>query len=108
MCNVEASGAMPLVKVVNMPRHTGIKIIIKAMFLGAFFLGLIGLGAGGVAAVLIWPGSNLGPPVGAVYGLLIGIMLGAALGCIFGLVRFLKPRIRNEDSHKTHKTHRTH
>ena len=40
-----------------------------------------------VAALFIWPSSNLGPPVGAIYGVLIGITLGVLFGFIFGLVQ---------------------
>jgi len=75
----------------------------KATFLGAFFLGLIGLGVGGVAALFIWPGSNLGPPVGALYGLFIGILLGSILGFVFGEVRSSKPRVAHENPEKTKK-----
>ena len=64
-----------------------IKAIVKATFLGAFFLGFIGGFVGAVAALFIWPSSNLGPPVGAIYGVLIGVPIGVLSGFITGLVR---------------------
>jgi hypothetical protein len=68
-----------------------IKTIARFALLGAFLLGFAGLLIGGVAALFIWPGSNLGPPVGAVCGLGIGILAGGVLGCVFGVVRLAKP-----------------
>lgn len=62
-----------------------------------FALGLIGLLVGGVAALFIWPGSNMGPPVGAIYGLVIGLPLGLAGGLIFGIVRVVKHRAADAD-----------
>ena len=76
-----------------------IKTILKATFLGAFFLGFGGGLVGGVAALFIWPTSNLGPPVGAIEGALIGIALGVLAGFTFGLVRVFahKRKARVED-----------
>ena len=82
-----------------------IKTIIKATFLGAFFLGFLGLGVGGVAAAFIWPGSNLGPPVGAIYGVLLGILLGSVIGLVFGIVRSLKPRVAHGNPEKIERVH---
>ena len=82
-----------------------IKTIVKPTFLGAFFLGFIGLCVGGVAALFIWPGSNLGPPVGALYGLFIGIFLGSVIGFVVGVVRLLKPRVVHENPEKTERAH---
>ena len=76
----------------------------KATFLGVFFLGLIGLGVGGVAALFIWPGSNLGPPVGALYGLFYGTLLGSILGFVFGEVRSYKSRVLHEKTEKAERT----
>jgi hypothetical protein len=82
-----------------------IKTIAKFAFLGAFLLGFVGLFIGGVAALFIWPGSNLGPPVGAVYGLGIGILAGGVLGCAFGLVRLAKPGPASPDPGKNDGPH---
>jgi tetrahydromethanopterin S-methyltransferase subunit C len=82
-----------------------IKAILKPMFLGAFLLGFVGLGVGGVAALFIWPESNLGPPVGALCGLFIGIAVGTVLGVVFGIVRLLKPRVARENPSKNEKAH---
>jgi hypothetical protein len=82
-----------------------IKTIIKATFLGAFILGFIGMAVGGVGALFIWPGSNLGPPVGAVYGLVIGVLVGFVLGLAFGAVRSLKPRSTHENPQKNEGAH---
>ncbi len=64
-----------------------IKTIVKATFSGAVLLGFIGGFLGAMAALFIWPSSNLGPPVGAIYGVLIGVTLGVLSGFIFGLVQ---------------------
>ena len=82
-----------------------LKTIIKATFLGAFLLGFIGMGVGGVGSLFIWPGSNLGPPVGAAYGLVIGVSIGFLLGLVFGVVRSLKPRLAHENPQKNDGVH---
>ena len=76
-----------------------IKTILKATFLGAFFLGVGGGFVGAVAALFIWPTSNLGPPVGAIEGGLIGVTIGILAGFTFGLVRVFahKRKTRGED-----------
>jgi hypothetical protein len=48
-----------------------IKSIVTATFLGAFGLGFIGIFIGALAALIIAPEANLGPPVGAVCGLFL-------------------------------------
>ena len=82
-----------------------IKAIVKSMFLGAFLLGFVGFGVGGVAALIIWPEANLGPPFGALCGLFIGIAVGTVLGVVFGIVRLLKPRVARENPEKNEKAH---
>jgi hypothetical protein len=64
-----------------------IKTIVKATFGGALFFGFVGGFVGAVAALIIWPSSNLGPPVGAIYGVLIGVPIGVLSGFILGLKR---------------------
>jgi hypothetical protein len=80
---------------VKVPAMHAIKSIAKSMFLGAFVLGLMGGFVGGVAALFIWPGSNLGPPVGAIYGVFWGVVAGAVLGFAWGMMRMFKsgPRV---------------
>jgi hypothetical protein len=63
-----------------------ISVILKAIFRCAFVVGLAGSFAGGVAALFIWPGSNLGPPIGAMYGLAFGGVTGAAVGLGWGIL----------------------
>jgi hypothetical protein len=82
-----------------------IKAILKPMILGAFLLGFIGLFIGGLAALIIWPEANLGPPVGAVCGLFIGIMLGSVLGVVFGIIRLQKPRVTHESPEMNETAH---
>ena len=64
-----------------------IKTLFKSAFLGAFLMAFAGFCFGGVAALFIWPGSNLGPPFGAIYGLGIGLVAGAIGGLALGVVR---------------------
>jgi len=64
-----------------------LKTIIKAILRGALLFGVIGIFVGAVVAMIIWPDSNLGPPVGMVYGLFWGVVAGAVLGFMFGVVR---------------------
>jgi hypothetical protein len=82
-----------------------IKAILKPMILGAFLLGFIGLFIGGLAALIVWPEANLGPPVGAVCGLFIGILLGSVLGVVFGMVRLPKPRVTLENPDTDERAH---
>ena len=69
-----------------------IKTIAKTTFLGAFVFGFLGGVVGAVAAVFIWPSSNLGPPVGAIEGALFGVTIGIFSGFVFGLVRVIAPK----------------
>ncbi len=64
-----------------------IKTIGKAMLLGAFLLGFFGGVVGAIAALFIWPSSNLGPPVGAIEGFLVGAPIGILFGLIYGVSR---------------------
>jgi hypothetical protein len=82
-----------------------IKAILKPMFLWAFLLGFIGLFIGGLAALIIAPEANLGPPVGAVCGLVIGVLLGSVLGGVFGIIGLLKSRVTHENPDKNEKAH---
>jgi gas vesicle protein len=82
-----------------------IKSIVKCTFLWAFFLGFIGLWVGAVAALIIWPELNLGPPAGALYGIFIGVWLGAVLGFVLGIIRSQKSRAAHEDLEKTERAH---
>lgn len=78
-----------------------IKAIFKFTFLSAFVLGFIGLWVGAVAAIFIWPESNLGPPAGALYGIFVGVLLGAVLGFVFGIIRSQKSRVAREEPERT-------
>lgn len=82
-----------------------IKTIVKATFVGAFLLGFMGLLIGGLAALLIWPEANLGPPVGAVCGLFIGVLVGSVLGAVFGIVRLRKLRVAHESLERNERAH---
>ena len=84
---VVACGAGSLTGIVKVQTMEAVKSVAKACFLGAFFFGFAGLLVGGLLALVIWPGSNLGPPVGAAYGFFSGILTGLVLGFVFGLVR---------------------
>jgi cbb3-type cytochrome oxidase subunit 1 len=77
-----------------------LKSIIKAMLRGALLFGLVGIFVGAVVAMIVWPDSNLGPPVGMVYGLFWGVVTGAVLGFVFGVVRVsaLKHGVAHENS----------
>ena len=73
------------------------------MLKGAVACGIIGIFVGGLAAVFIWPGSNLGPPVGMVYGAIGGAIFGAILCLAFGLKRLLSSKSRTEsDNSESH------
>lgn len=76
------------------------------MLKGAVACGIAGIFVGGVAAGFIWPGSNLGPPVGMVYGAIAGAIVGAILGFGFGLRRLLwsKPHPTSDSSEGHAKT----
>jgi hypothetical protein len=75
----------------------GVKTIIKAVFLGAFFLGCCGGFIGAIAALVIWPTSNLGTPMGGIEGAAIGILIGVLIGFIVGLRRVFteKRKLKN-------------
>jgi gas vesicle protein len=77
-----------------------VKTIVKTTFLWAFVLGFAGIWVGAVAAIFIWPNSNLGPPVRALYGIFIGILLGAIIGFVIGIVRSRTPRVAHQNPEK--------
>ena len=83
-----------------------LKSIVKATLQGALPFGFIGIFAGAVVAMIVWPGSNLGPPVGMAYGLFWGAGAGALLGFVFGVVHLsaLHSRGANENSESITKT----
>jgi hypothetical protein len=86
-----------------------VKYVAKVCFLGAFFFGFAGLLVGGLLALVIWPGSNLGPPVGAGYGAFWGALTGLVLGFVFGLVRSTCSRAHlKRDGCKRHAEHLNH
>ena len=61
-------------------------------------MGFSGIFVGAIVAMVIWPGSNLGAPVGMVYGFFWGALVGAMLGFGFGLVRLLAFKASDENS----------
>ena len=73
----------------------GIKLIVTATFLGALGLGFSGIFIGALAALIISPEANMGPPFGAVCGLVLGALIGAVLGFVFGIIwsSRSKPRV---------------
>jgi hypothetical protein len=81
-------------------------LLIKSMIKGALACGVAGIFVGGAAAGFIWPGSNLGPPVGMVYGVIAGAVVGAILGFGFGVRRVLssKPHSSSDSSKGDGKT----
>ena len=80
--------------------------LIKSIIKGAVACAVAGVFVGGVAALLLWPGSNLGPPVGMFYGAIWGAIVGAILGLAFGLKRLLssKPRTVSDNADSDAKT----
>src|ERR1043166_2653641 len=68
--------------------------VIKSIIKGAVACAVAGVFVGGVAALLLWPGSNLGPPVGMFYGAIWGAIVGAILGLAFGVKPLLSSKSR--------------
>ena len=74
------------------------KSILKAMLRGTVLLGFGGIFVGAIVAMVIWPGSNSGPPAGMVYGFIWGALVGAMLGFGFGVVRSIRVQASDENS----------
>jgi hypothetical protein len=81
-----------------------LRSIVKGTLNGALLFAVIGIFVGAVVAIIIWPGSNLGPPVGMVYGFFWGALVGVVLGFVYAIIRLYiwKPPVAHEylDNHK--------
>ena len=70
----------------SMSLREGFALVLKRTFLWGFFCGFGSMHLGGLLAEIIWPASNLGPPVGMLYGLFWGTSGGVILGFALGLM----------------------
>jgi hypothetical protein len=75
-----------------------LKSIVKRTLNGALLFAAIGIFVGAMVAIIIWPGSNLGPPVGLVYGFFWGAVVGGVLGFVYAMIRLTiwKPPVAHE------------
>jgi hypothetical protein len=77
-----------------------LKRILKVMLRGTLLLGFAGIFVGAIVAMVLWPGSNLGPPMGMVYGFIWGALVGALLGFGFGVFRLFAFTPSDQNSEK--------